>query len=76
MAWSLTGLEIRSTGNGDSSILLSSSNKRSVSSNLTASTRYQLGYSLVWPKALVFEISNIGSNPITPASLMMMSSEF
>ena len=30
---------------------------------------FLLGYSLVWPKALVFEISIIGSNPITPASL-------
>ena len=28
-----------------------------------------LGYSLVWPKALVFEISIIGSNPITPAKV-------
>ena len=27
-----------------------------------------LGYSLVWSKALVFEISIIGSNPITSAT--------
>jgi len=27
-----------------------------------------LGFRLVWPKALVFEISIIGSNPITPAN--------
>ena len=27
-----------------------------------------LGYRLVWPKATVFEIVIIGSNPITPAN--------
>lgn len=26
-----------------------------------------LGYSLVWPKAAVFEIVIVGSNPTTPA---------
>ena len=33
-----------------------------------------LGYSLVWSKALVFEISIIGSNPITPARKITESS--
>ncbi len=32
-----------------------------------------LGYSLAWPKALVFEISIIGSNPITSASISRCS---
>ena len=31
-----------------------------------------LGYRLVWPKATVFEIVIIGSNPITPASSMVL----
>ena len=28
-----------------------------------------LGISLVWPKALVFEISITGSNPVSPAKI-------
>ena len=34
-----------------------------------------LGFSLVWPKALVFEISIIGSNPITPAKIYVRMAE-
>ena len=33
-----------------------------------------LGYRLVWPKATVFEIVIIGSNPITPANFNVVPS--
>ncbi len=38
-----------------------------VGSSPTASTKLLLGYSLVWPKATVFEIVITGSNPVTSA---------
>ena len=34
---------------------------------------FLLGFRLVWPKATVFEIVIIGSNPITPANLYRYS---
>ena len=36
------------------------------------SAKFLLGYSLVWPKATVFEIVITGSNPVTSAKLVLI----
>ena len=42
------------------------------SSILPRIAKYLLGYSLVWPKATVFEIVITGSNPVTSAKLVLI----
>ena len=61
--WGYANLEWAVSDSG-STVALQASGGSSI---LPRSTKFLLGYSLVWPKALVFEISIIGSNPITPA---------